>query len=190
MNHKGFGCALWRNRADLWQDEGLARHLYDDADEEERPLMSRRLLWTLATVAALAVPPGITRAQDSLTITGFVQGTTALSIANDTTFIDWDYDQPLENALLAILDIFSNAASGYEIVLVNLDVTEEQAFEFDLLYGDQVLNFQGQQAVLSRVSQVEGSQTQGPRALRISAPPKTGTSQNATVSLQLVVKAP
>ncbi len=150
----------------------------------------RRLSWIIAVTTALAVPlPAM--AQDSLTITGFVQGTTALSIANDTTYIDWDYDQPLENALLAILDIFSNASEGYEVVLVNLNVTEEQAFEFDLLYGDQIVDFEGQQAVLSRVTQVDGSQTQGPRALRISAPPKTGeASTNATVSLQLVVKAP
>lgn len=132
-------------------------------------------------------------AQDSLTITGFVQGTTAISIVDDTAFIDWDYSQPLENALLAILDVFTNAAEGYELVLVNLDVTEEQAFEFDLLYGGQVLDFDGNSAVLSRVSEVEGSATQGPRALQISAPPKDGGedgSNQATVSLQLVIRAP
>ncbi len=153
-------------------------------------MILRREILALCVVASLLMPPMIARAQDALRITGFVEGTTSVSIQNNTTFIDWDYDQPLENALLAILDVFTNAAAGYEFFLVNLDVTEEQAFEFDLFYGGQILAFQGKSAMLSRVSSVQGSQTQGPRALQIKAPPKSGTSQQATVSLQLLVRAP
>ena len=156
-------------------------------------MIVRRTSLALVMAASLSAPLAPASAQDSLTITGLVQGTTAISIVDDTAFIDWDYSQPLENALLAILDVFTNAAEGYELVLVNLDVTEEQAFEFDLLYGGQVLDFDGNSAVLSRVSEVEGSATQGPRALQISAPPKDGGedgSNQATVSLQLVIRAP
>jgi len=151
--------------------------------------LPRGLIGVLFAAFLLVLPMSV-RAQDALKITGFVEGTTSVSILNDTTYIDWDYTQPLENALLAILDVFTNAAAGYEFVLVNLDVTEEQAFQFDLLYGGQALDFQGGSAVLSRVSTVEGSQTQGPRALQISAPATNRTNDQATVSLQLVVRAP
>ena len=153
-------------------------------------MINRRATFAFVVAASLATPLVPATAQYSLTITGFVQGTTAISIFDDTAFIDWDYDQPLENALLAILDVFTNAAAGYELVLVNLDVTEEQAFEFDLLYGGQILDFEGNSAILSRVSEVDGSATQGPRALQINAPPKEGGENQATVSLQLVVRAP
>ena len=152
-------------------------------------MVSSRGLVGILFAASLLVPPISARAQDGLKITGFVEGTTSVSILNDTTYIDWDYTQPLENALLAVLDVFTNAAAGYEFVLVNLDVTEEQAFQFDLLYGGQVLDFRGGSAVLSRVSKVEGSQTQGPRALQIRAPATNRTNRQATVSLQLVVLA-
>ncbi|MEQ8248664.1 MAG: hypothetical protein RID42_13390 [Alphaproteobacteria bacterium] len=153
-------------------------------------MVLRRGIFALTLTALAFAPLTVVRAQDALKITGFVEGTTSVSIQNNTTFIDWDYDQPLENALLAILDVFTNAAAGYEFVLVNLDVTEEQAFEFDLLYGGQVLEFQGNSAMLSRATSVQGSQTQGPRALQIKAPPKRQNSQQATVSLQLLVRAP
>ena len=119
-------------------------------------MVLRRGIFALTLMALAFAPLTVVRAQDALKITGFVEGTTSVSIQNNTTFIDWDYDQPLENALLAILDVFTNAAAGYEFVLVNLDVTEEQAFEFDLLYGDQVLEFQGNRAMLSRATSVQG----------------------------------
>jgi hypothetical protein len=153
-------------------------------------LIGRRSSFALVVAASLAAPLVPAHAQDSLTISGFVQGTTSISIFNDTAFIEWDYTQPLENALLAILDVFTNAAEGYELVLINLDVTADQAFQFDLLYGGQILDFEGNSAVLSRVSEVEGSATQGPRALEINAPPNEGTNTEATVSLQLVIRAP
>lgn len=155
-------------------------------------MIGRRSSLALFLATLLAMPWVPARAQDSLTIIGFVEGTTSVSIFNDTAHIDWDYTQPLENALLAVLDVFTNAAAGYEFVLVNLNVTEEQAAQFDFLYGGQVLNFQGNSAILNRVSEVDGSAAQGPRALQVSAPPKEGddSEEQATVSLQLVVRAP
>jgi hypothetical protein len=138
--------------------------------------------------AGLAVPAA---AQEAVRVTGIVYGTVAVSFASQTSFIDWDYRQPLRNALIAILDIFSNAQAGYEFALVNLDVTQDQAFEFDLMFGGKPVEFNGNRAVLQRMAPSVGTTTSsGPQALMISAPPAGSSATVPTVRLQLVVKAP
>lgn len=130
-------------------------------------------------------------AQESVRVTGVVYGTVAVSFAQQTAFINWDSRQPLQNAVIAILDIFSNAQAGYEFALVNLDVTPEQAFEFDLMFGGKPVEFNGNRAVLQRAApNVGATSTTGPQALMISAPPAQGGATAPTVRLQLVVRAP
>lgn len=138
--------------------------------------------------AGLAVPAA---AQESVRVTGVVYGTVAVNFASQTSFIAWDSRQPLQNAVIAILDIFSNAQAGYEFALVNLDVTAEQAFEFDLMFGGKPVEFNGNTAVLSRMApSVGATSSSGPQALMISAPPAQSGATVPTVRLQLVVRAP
>lgn len=141
----------------------------------------------LAALAAWAIGGSPTLSQDAVRVSGFVQGVTTLALQTTTTFINWDYGQPMNDTVLAVFDILSKASAGYELRIETNTVAGTQDFQYSLRYDEQPVQFSGNGALFERVASRDGLSARG-KALTMSAPPQK--VQNAGVDLTFVIRAP